>query len=176
MSSANWLSHFELGGKTRGDELFFSLFLGVISLLIQAFEKAGFVFDTDFKIALALIPAIILIVLIEEVIKERWQFLLGYWVISFFFFIVTLISSLELIFNFTFPLLVFLLIHTVNAQTGSDNAILVILFIVGVIAISSFIFSGWGQSSILNSATTTTAIVNTTSQYHNKHKFDKYKQ
>ena len=90
--SDNWWPSFKLGGDTRGDEWIISLFLGVISLLVQAFEKAGFVFFTDFKIALALIPAIILISLAVAVIEERWQFLLGYWLISSLFFGVALIG------------------------------------------------------------------------------------
>lgn len=161
VSTRGW-DAFNRGGNSRGEELVAAIFLAVISLLIQAFEKAGLVPIPGINIALALIPAIILITLAEEIIEEKYAFLFGYLCCSFIFFLVSLVSFWELVFNFAFPLFIALLFHyfkVINTYTN-ETFIDGLLIFLGIIVIVSFALSGWGQSNILNTSTTTT--VNTT--------------
>lgn len=168
VSTRGW-GAFDRGGNSRGEELVAAIFLAVISLLIQAFEKAGLVPIPGINIALALIPAIILITLAEKVIEEKYAFLFGYWCLSFIFFLVSLVSSWELIFNLAFPLFIALLFHYseyINTYTNETFTAGLFIFL-GIIVIVSFALSGLGQSNILNTSTTTanttTSITSTTS-------------
>lgn len=161
VSTRGW-GAFDRGGNSRDEELVVAIFLAVISLLIQAFEKVGLVLILGINIALALIPAIILMTLAEEVIEEKYAFLFGYWCLSLIFFLVSLVGFWELVFNFTFPLFIALLFHySEDINTYTNETFTVGLFIsLGIIVIVSFALSGRGQSNILNTSTTTT--VNTT--------------
>ncbi len=160
VSTQDW-GAFERGEHSRGEELLIGILLAVISLLIQAFEKAGLVPISGINVAIALIPAIILIVLAEEIIKERYAFIVGYWFLSIIFFLISLISFWELVFNFAFPLFVFLLVHHSDdiSSATNDNFALGFFVVLSIIVIVSFALSGFGQNSIMNTSTTT---INTT--------------
>ena len=152
---------FNRGEDSRDKEFAISIFLFVVSLLLQVFEKAGFVLISGINIAIALIPTILLIFFVEEIIEERYLFVLGYWFFSLILFFASLVSFWEMVFDLTFPLLIFLLVHHLEDIISYTNkGFAIILFVsLSIIVIISFVLSGQGQSNILNNILTT---VNTT--------------